>query len=489
VTVAAPLRAETLADALALAYDSNPTLQAQRAAQRALDETYVQARTGWRPTLGLSFQATYEQLRRPRALAAANFSPTIVEANTGQLLARFIQPIWTGGRTAASVDASKADVLQGRENLRRVESQVLGQVIQAYADVRRDQAALVIQKENLTVLERQLEESNARFNVGEITRTDVALSQARLSGSQAQLATAIAQLASSRATYAALVGHNPADLAPEPSLAYLLPATVDEAFDVAEINNPTLRAQQYGEQASRARIALARANRMPSLSVTATYGQSGPVAPFVQERYARDVQGIATLSVPLFSGGLTSSQIRQQIERNNTDRITVETQRRAVLQSITQSWNLLTATRANIVSTQEQARAAAIATEGTRQEEAVGLRTTLDVLNAEQERRAAELNQLSARHDEFVAAAQLLLAMGRLEAKNLVPTVPRYDPKTNFRKLRVTWGWAPWEEPIGLIDHVLTPTPSPSPKEMPVEPAIGPGLDPQPTAITQPVRR
>lgn len=494
-----PASAETLADALALAYQNNPTLQAQRATQRALDETYVQARTGWRPTLNLGGSMTYNEVRTPKAAAGQDTNADgipdsfgafgIRESNQARVGLTFNQPIWTGGRTAAAVNAANADVLAGRENLRRIESQVLASVIQAYSDTRRDQEALRIRQENVNVLTRQLQESQARFDVGEVTRTDVAQSQARLSQAQALLQQAVAQLAITRATYATLVGQNPGELEPEPSLAYLLPTDPDEAYKVAEEFNPQLRAQQYTEQASRSRVAGARAERMPSVSGQVTYGFSGPAIPdrpadaFQRDLYARGVTATLNASVPLFSGGLVSSRIRQAVERNNSDRITVEGVRRNVLQGVTQFWSQLIAARANIASAEEQVRAARIAAEGTRQEQQVGLRTTIDVLNAEQELRQAELNQVTSRRDEYVAAANVLATMGRLEGRNLVPTVSQYDAAKNFRKLRMTWGWVPWEEPIGIVDSLATPWPARSPDDKPVETSIAPGLQPAPTAV------
>ena len=281
VAAAVPAGAETLADAIALAYQNNPTLQAQRATQRALDETYVQARTGWRPTLNFTGGWQYSETATPSAVAAVtgpfDRNGDGIPDNQGRsdaALTRggltFTQPLWTGGRVAASVNASNADVLQGRENLRRVEASVLVSVIQAYSDTRRDQEALRIRQENVNVLTRQLQESQARFDVGELTRTDVAQSQARLSQAQALLQSAVAQLAITRAGYATVVGQNPGDLAPEPSLAYLLPTDPDEAYKVAEEQNPQLRAQQFAEQASRARVAGARAERMPTVSAQAS---------------------------------------------------------------------------------------------------------------------------------------------------------------------------------------------------------------------------
>ncbi|MDP3174173.1 MAG: TolC family outer membrane protein [Phenylobacterium sp.] len=496
--LAAPAAAETLADAIALAYQSNPTLQAQRGTQRALDETYVQARSGYRPTLSVSASATYREIDVPGAGGAIDTNgdgipDTIGRGGTtidrsGSTALVLNQPVYTGGRVAAAVSAAQADILTGRENLRRVEAQILAQVITAYVDVRRDQEALRIRIEDQGVLQRQLDESRARFEVGEITRTDVALSEARYAAAQSQAQVAQAQLAISRASYTALVGQSPGDLAPEPSLAALLPATVDGAFDVATENNAQIRAAEYAEQASRARVAGARAERMPSVSLQGRLGFSGEVQPIETDTWSRNITGTASVSVPLFSGGLTSSRIRQQVERNNTDRITIEVARRAVLQTVTQAWSQLISSRANITSTAEQVRAARIAAEGTRQEQQVGLRTTLDVLNAEQELRQAELSQIAARHDEYVAAAAVVAAMGRLEAKNLTPTVPQYDPKTHFRGLRITWGWVPWEEPIAIVDGALTP----KPVEKPVEGAIVAtppiGVPAAPIASTPPVQ-
>ncbi|HEX2816037.1 MAG TPA: TolC family outer membrane protein [Phenylobacterium sp.] len=493
---AAPVSAETLADAIALAYDTNPNLQAQRSTQRGLDEGYVQARSGFRPQLSLSSQVIFDEFRTPGKARQQGidtngdgipdiFLPAkgsgIQTSNAGQVGLNFSQPIWTGGRTAAAVSASEADILSGRETLRRVESQVMLGVIQAFVDVRRDQEGVRIRQENVSVLQKQLEESRARQEVGEITRTDVAQAESRLAAAPALLSSAVAQLAISRASYAAIVGQNPGELQPEPTLAYLLPNTPDDAFSVAEKFSPVLRAQMFAEQASRARVAAARAERMPSVSLHASYGFGGTVQPFDTGLYSREVTGSAVVTVPLFTGGLTNSRIRQQVERNNTDRINIETQRRSVLQQVTQAWNQWVSSRANIDSTAEAVRAAQVAADGTRMEQQVGLRTTLDTLNAEQELRNDELAAVAARHDEYLAAATVLSAMGRLEARDLIPTVTQYDPKRNFRKLRFSLGYVPWEEPIAIVDRVLAVPPIPAAQDSPIEAPIGSGLQPPPT--------
>jgi outer membrane protein len=466
LAIASPASAETLAEAIALAYDSNPTLQAQRATQRALDENWVQARSGYRPQASITGGVAYADIRTPGQgdfvdTNGDGVRDTLVagrrDDNSATATLQLSQPLYTGGRVAAAVNAAEADILSGREQLRRTEASVVQSVIQAYADTRRDQEGLRIREENVRVLQRQLDESKARFDVGEITRTDVAQSEARLAAADAQLSQAQAQLASSRAVYAAVVGQNPGDLAAEPPLADLLPADVAQAYEAAEINNPQIRQAQYAEQASRARLAAARAERMPNLGLTGSVGYSGQADPWSGSDSSRAVRAGATLTVPLFTGGLVSSRVRAAMERNNADRIGVEVARRAVMQGLTQSWNQHLASRANITSTDQQVKAARIAAEGTKQEQQVGLRTTLDVLNAEQELRNAELSQVSARRDEFVATSLVLAQMGRLEAPMLDAGVTRYDPTTNFNKNRITWGWVPWEEPIAIVDGVFTP--------------------------------
>jgi len=459
-----------------MAYASNPTLQAQRAQLRALDENWYQARAGYRPTLSASGRATWSETTIPGT------NPLVdVESNSGSAVLSLSQPIYTGGRVAAAVSASEADSLAGRETLRRVEAQVLGQVIQSYVDVRRDQEALRIRQTNVAVLQRQLDESRARFEVGEITRTDVAQSEARLAAAVALLNSAQATLATSRATYEAVVGQAPGDLAPEPPIGTLLPGSIEQAWDLAESGSPILRAAEYAEQASRARVTGARAEQMPTVALQGQLGYSGLVSPLHTDAYSRALSGGAVVTVPLFTGGQTLSRVRAATERNNIDRLGVENARRTVRQSITQSWSALQAARSNIEATDKQVRAARIAAEGVVQEQRVGLRTTIDVLNAEQELRAAELSQISARRDEYVAAAGVLGQVGRLQAGYLVPEIPRYDPAANFNNLRVTWGWVPWEVPISGVDGVLMPKPKVIPdRPVPAAPAVKVSSDADP---------
>ena len=465
-----PAAAETLSDAIALAYQTNPTLQAQRAQLRATDEEWVQAEAALRPTVSVSgaYQYQHEQISIPGSSLSAT-----VAGPTGNAVVTVNQPLYTGGAASAKVDAAQADILAGRENLRRTEISVLQSVVGAYLDVRRDQEQLAISLDNVNVLARQLEETSAKFNAGVLTRTDVAQSEARLAQARSQLATAQSTLAQARAAYTAVVGQNPGELAPEPPIANLLPPSVDAAFDAAERDNPQLRQANYAEEASAARLAQAKSQMRPTVSVQGQYGYVGALsstgfggaASFLESEVGGTVS--ANINVPVFTGGLYSSEIRQAAEQDNVSRIGVESARRDVLQAVSQAWNQLLGARASLAADEEQVKSDTVAYEGVREEQKVGLRTILDVLNAQQELEQSQLALVGARHDEYVAAAAVLAAMGALEAQALIPGEARYDPKANFDRIRHGVGWVPWEGAVGAIDRLGAPRPTPAPPPSP----------------------
>ncbi len=468
LSLAAPsARGETLSDAIALAYQTNPTLQGQRATQRALDETVVQAKAGYRPTLGAQGSVTTDS-NNEAGLNPQNLIPGT--SQTSQAGLTITQPIFTGGLVKSQVSAAEATVYAGREALREVEQEVIQAVIVAYVDVRRDQESLAIAQENANLLERQLSESRARFEVGEITRTDVAETEARVAGARAQLSTAHAQLAISRANYDSVVGQNPGDLAAEPSLARLLPASVDIALYNAQKGNPQILEADYQERASASKIAEAKAATRPTVELrgSAGYfgGNIGLNTPFAN--FSHDVTASAVVSVPIFAGGLNFSKVRQAAETDNADRINIEIVRRKILLQVSQAWNQLISARANLVSDEEQVKAANIAFEGTRQEAEVGLRTTLDVLITEQDLSNAQLALADARHDEYAAAAAVLVAEGQLYAQDLSNT-PTYDPKRNYDHVQRIVGW-PFDGALSAIDQIGSPqTPPPPPAPPPIK--------------------
>ena len=437
--------AENLADAIALAYQTNPTLAAERANLRFLEEEYVQARAGYRPNVSATAELTYSNIREP--------NPS--ESNFGRGRIDVSQPIYTGGRVTAAMRAAEADVLAERETLRQTEADVLQQVITAYVNVRRDQQAIRISQENVAVLTRQVEETRVRFEVGEVTKTDVAQSEAELAQAQAALATAQAQLAIDRANYATVVGQSPGELEPEPALK--LPATIDEGFDRVQRYNPNIRSAQYGAQGARARLAQAKAEKMPRLTISGqlVFDTTGSVAiPTEADNFRQSAVIGATLTQPLFAGGAISSGIRQAVERENFFIIQLEGARRTAVQSLSQAWNQLLSARANISANEERVRAARVAVEGARAEQAVGLRTTLEVLTAEQDLRDAELALVQARRDEYVASAGVLNATGQLSANNIVASLPLDPGGHSFTRLKQTSGYVPWEEGIKVLDSI-----------------------------------
>ena len=460
--MAAPAWAETLQEAIALAYRTNPTLLAQRANQRALDETVPQARAGLRPSINVGANASYSRADAkgggsrdvngdgiPDVLAGG-----VTESNSGSANISLSQTLWSAGRIGHGINAAEANVLGGRENLRSIEQQVLASVIQAYVDVQRDMEILRIRQENLTVLRRRRDETNARFEVGEITRTDVAQSESRLAQSEADLANAQAQLSVSRAGYAAVVGQPPTNMETPPVLPGV-PTDFDAALNVGLAENPGVRAAEYSLQAAESRVAQARAEYLPSVRLTASYSGSDDLSTFdLTQRTS--FQAGASVSVPLFTGGLNQSRVAQARAQADAAQIGVEGQRRTVLQNVSSAFAQVISTRATLTAGNEAVRAATVAAEGVRQEAQVGLRTTLDVLNQELELRAAQVTLASARRNEYVAQAQLLAAMGRLEGADLDPGIDAYNPEDNYNAVRVR-GALPWDGLIEAIDRIAAP--------------------------------
>jgi outer membrane protein len=443
---AQPAAAEDLRDAIILAYQTNPTLLAQRSQQRATDESYVQSRAGLRPQVDVSAGVGYVR-SWPEPVFGSD------ESNSTSATISLNQPLYTGGRVAHGIDAAMAGVERGRENLRAVEQQIMLSVIQAYADVIRDTEIVRIREANLGVLQRQLEEANARFEVGEITRTDVAQSQSRLASSEADLSSARAQLSISRAAYTAVVGQAPGTLEPLPALP-TAPSDFDLALDEALIENPELRSAMWSLQAAEASVAAARSEYLPSAGLSASYGTAGTAEPFGLDDEQTLRAGL-NVSVPLYAAGLNRSRVRQALENANTAQLGVEGARRTVLQDVSSAFAQVLSTADTLSAAEEQVRAARIAAEGVRQEAQVGLRTTLDVLNQELELRNAEIAYVSSQRNRYVAQALLLLSMGGLEGPDLVGEVPAYDPEDNFNRVRRSGG-VPWEYAVEALDRFAT---------------------------------
>jgi outer membrane protein len=453
-------RADSLIDAIVLAYQSNPTLQQQRAQLRATDETYVQARaTGYRINITGQSQANWQWTHfGPNSgcgsvfgCAGANVYPNTNSFGASVLLT---QPVFTFGQATAKVNQAEANVLAAREDLRRVENQVMLNVIQAYADVRADEQILDIRQQDVAVLKRQVEESRARFDVGEVTRTDVAQSEAQLAQTQASLSTALSQLASDRALYAAVVGQSPTKLEPAPAFK-VFPENLEQAFDTVEQNNPQIRAADYVEQGAQAFVSEVKAQRRPNVFFQSRYQYNQPLDPWTPSAFTRNVTAGVILQAPIFTGGQLSSQIREAIEQDTVANTQLELTRRTQQQALSQNWNTMLGARGSAAANTEQVRAATIAFEGTQAEQQVGLRTTLEVLNAEEVLRSAQLQLIVAQRDEYISQAAVLGAMGMLEASYLVPDLKTDPGGHSFNQLKHSFGYVPLlEDDVEALDSI-----------------------------------
>jgi outer membrane protein len=303
-------------------------------------------------------------------------------------------------------------------------------------DVIRDQSVVELNKNNVQVLKRQLEATTDRFRVGELTRTDTAQAEARLSQARSSLTAAEAQLTASRSFYQRVVGQMPGTLERPESVAGL-PQSEEDARRIAEENNPTLRAARHGEEATRSAINVAKGALLPTFDVQAQYRYGrDPSSTISTIRDVEESSILGVLTIPLYQSGVEYSQVREAKERNNQSRMEVMAALREVDEAVRNAWEVLRASRSSIVSTTEQVRASEIALEGVKQESEVGARTTLDVLNAEQEYLNARVALVSAERDLAVAEYGLLAGMGMLTARQLELPVEYYDPQENYGEVR-----------------------------------------------------
>lgn len=429
-----PACAETLEEALTSAYTTNPTLDAQRANQRATAEGVPQALSGWRPTAQVNGSGGVSWATRNFGSAGGGTTSQTLKPTTGELV--IDQPLYRGGRTVASTRQAEATVAAGNQVLRSTEQQVLLQGIQAYLDVLLAQSVVQLNQNNVQVLRRQLQATRDRFEVGEITRTDVAQSSARLSLGIANLIGAQGNQANVGATYERVIGHPPADLKPVP-IVPVLPSNLDAAYAQALRNNPDLLSSELTEESSRWAVRVARGQLLPTVDL------QGSVSHAQDQTYSDDRYNTASVSgqlrIPLYEAGLAASQVRQSLQQNNRDRLQIADARRSVVEQVATAWENLRAARAGIQSFREQVRANIIALEGVSQEAQVGSRTVLDVLDAEQELLNSRVNLVQSERNEYLAAYQLLSALGRLNPATLGLAVKPYDPGNYYQKVRNKW--------------------------------------------------
>jgi outer membrane protein len=460
--------ADTLRDALVSAYKTNPTLTGQREALKATDATVAIAKAAGRPQISGNVGLA-DNIRRSGVLELTGGTGPLVQAS-----ANVSVPLYSGGRVKNSVTAAKTRVEAGRATLRAVEGDLFTLAVAAYMDVIRDRAIVELNQNNVKVLGTNLEATSDRFKIGDLTRTDVAQSEARLQLGRSDLATAEGRLAASEATYRQIIGHAPGQLAPPPPLPPL-PATEDEAVRIALAGNPDLLSVQRQAVAAGYDVRVARAGRLPTLSAVGsqTYINqiSGPT--FGLPRAGSETQVGVSANIPIFQGGLPAAQIRraQAFEGQSLEQL-VATER-AVVQATRAAFAFYDSAQKAIQANTVAVQANELALEGNRAEQSVGTRTIIEVLNAEQELLNSQVLLVTAKHDAYVAGFQLLNAMGQAEAQDLgLDGGPLYDPLGNYRHVAGNWNdWA--SDPR----HPTVATRTVSPQEMPANPIVTPQID------------
>ncbi len=424
-------RAETLTEALVDAYQTNPGLLAQRARLRAIDERVPQALSNWRPTVTISGRIGVDHADKISAVGVK--SETNGEPRSADIT--ISQPLFRGFRTVRQTERAKSQVAAQRARLLASEQNTLSDAVTAYMNVVRERALLDLSEGNVQVLERQLEATRDRFEVGELTRTDVAQAESRLQLAIANRVNAEGNLANADAVYIDVIGHEPGDLA-FPSGPSGLPASGDDAIEAARVNSPGVVSADFDERAALADVSMVRGELYPTLTLNGTVSQNEDGA-VTTETTSRSLT--ATLRIPLYQSGAVYSRLREAKQTASQRRSDVVGSQRDAVREATRTWESLATARASITAFEAAVRAQEIALEGTEQEAQVGSRTVLDVLDAEQELLDARVSLVRAERDEIVASFDLLSAMGRLSAEALMLPVEYYDFVAHYDQVRSLW--------------------------------------------------
>ena len=446
---AAPLHAETLREALVKAYNTNPTITAQRATLRATDENVPIARASGLPSANATGDLT--------EFLVTGQNHFLAPPRQGVARANVSVPLYQGGQVRNSVAAAKTRVEAGRATLRSTEADLFTNVVAAYMDVIRDEAIVGLNTQNVRVLDVNLQASRDRFQVGDLTRTDVAQSEARLALARAQLQSAQANLISSRESYIQFVGTPPGTLDTPPTLPHL-PDSPASAVTVAIDNNPVLIAAAKERDASRYDVGVARASRLPQISAVggASYtNYLGSIASVPNDvnripNANKAVQAGLSLTLPLFQGGRPAAQVRQAEAYQSRAIENVTATERNVIAQARSAFAIWRSSEQVIQSSETAVNANKLSLEGVRAENSVGTRTILDILNAEQELLNSQVTLVTARRDAYVAGFALLAAMGQAEARDLgLDGGVLYDPVANYNRVRhKIWDFGGDGEPV-----------------------------------------
>jgi outer membrane protein len=435
----APARAETLESALARAYSGNPTLDAQRAALRGTDENVPRALSGYRPsvTANGSLGANYATGRSGAGPAGLqNFRRNLFPGNLGVTVT---QNLFNGFRTANSVRQAESQILGARESLRATEQSTLFSGSQAYMNVLRDTAILDLQRNNVEVLEEQLRQTRDRFNVGEVTRTDVAQAESRLAFARSQVSVAEGNLQASIAVFRQIVGVEPRQLAPGRPVDRLVPRSLAAAVQIGLDEHPSVLSALHAVDVAEIQVKVVEGELAPTVNIVGQVNQGFENSFPGDQTTAASIVG--QISVPIYTGGEVYARVRQAKEVAGQRRIEAEATRDQVRAGIITSWGQLEASKATVQAAQAQVTAAEVALTGVREEARVGQRTTLDVLNQQQELLNARVNLITAQRDRVVNSFSVVNSIGRLSAQSLGLRTAIYNAKQHFDQVKdLPWG-------------------------------------------------
>jgi outer membrane protein len=430
------LAADTLLGALGQAYQSNPQLNSQRAILRQTDENVPQALSGYRPQISVTASAG-EAYSFQRFSSTGGGNKISGWTNPVSIGVTGTQTLFNGFQTANRTRAAESQVSGAREALRVLEQQVMLDGVTAYMNTLRDTALLELQRRNVEVLQEQVRQTRDRFNVGEVTRTDVAQAESRLAAAESSMLGAQSALATSRAAYRRTIGSEPGALSPGMPVDRLSPRSLAASVDAGLTFNPQVNAAMYGIDVALLQVKINEGALYPRLTAQIAVQQQYDASLTVSQTFG--ASGTLNLTVPVYQGGGEYALIRQSKESLAQRRLDLETTRDQVRAIVVQAWSQLEATKAQIQAAQAQVNAAEVALNGVREEARVGQRTTLDVLNAQQELVNARASLVTAQRDRVVASFTLLSAVGRLSPQVLGLAVPIYDPMVHYQQVRDSW--------------------------------------------------
>lgn len=432
---AAPAAAQTLEAALVQAYQSNPVLNAERARQRGTDENVSIALSGYRPQLAAGFSPSLIAVRD--LFVDGSTASATMRGYTAQIALN--QIIFNGFRTGNQVRQAESQVQSGREALRGVEQAILLDAVTAFENVVASQALVEAQRVNVTFLRETLESTRKRLDAGDVTPTDVAQAEARLARGSADLNAAEVNLAIARATYEQVIGATPGHLIPPPPIDRLLPGAPDQALAVARRENPAVRGATYDIDVAQYAIRVAEGALYPTITAQAYLLNTQNTDTQLSVAKSNQAGVIGNLNIPIYDGGLASAQVRQAKEALSQTRLILDRVRRQTSAAVFAAWATHEGAKIAMAASESEVRAGTIALEGVRREAQAGQRTTLDVLNSQQDLTSARARLIGAQRDRVVASYTLLSAIGRLDHRNLLLSVPNYDAQTHYQQVRDVW--------------------------------------------------